>query len=140
MKILYGCHIKKEKDGRYLASFPQFEEAITEGETLEEALFNASEVLTLTIEGRFAEGMEVPRPQEGDFKYKVCPSTKAQAALLIKFSRGKTSLASLARSLETSWPSAARLEDPKHWPTLKQIDKAAKVLGKKLVLNLEDRN
>ena len=33
--------------------------------------------------------------------------------------------------------AAQRLEDPHHWPSLKQLDRAAKVLGKRLVLSLE---
>jgi antitoxin HicB len=39
--------------------------------------------------------------------------------------------------LETSWPSAKRLEDASHWPSLKTLDRAAAALGKKLVLVLE---
>ena len=45
--------------------------------------------------------------------------------------------AELARSLETSWPSAQRLENPRHSPTLRQLEKAAAALGKRLVLALE---
>jgi len=29
------------------------------------------------------------------------------------------------------------LEDPHHWPSLKQLEKAAQVLGKRLVLSFE---
>jgi len=49
----------------------------------------------------------------------------------------RKSLADLARALGTSWPAAARLEDPRHWPTLRQLDRAAAALGKRLVLTLE---
>jgi hypothetical protein len=64
-------------------------------------------------------------------------STRVQAALLVKFSRGNQTLADLARSLETSWPVVARLEDPYHWSTLKQLSKTASALGQKLVLSFE---
>ncbi|MEN8236012.1 MAG: type II toxin-antitoxin system HicB family antitoxin [Pseudomonadota bacterium] len=138
MNIQYGCVIKQDDDGIYVVSFPDMPEAITQGETLEEALFNAAEVLNLTIEGRIDEGMEIPEPSHGEFTHILYPSARIQAALLIRFSRGDHSLAELARALETSWPSVARLEDPTHWPTLRQLDKAAKALGKKLVINLED--
>lgn len=62
-----------------------------------------------------------------------------QSALLIQGAReeGQKSLADLARALGTSWPSAARLEDPRHWPSLRQLDRAAAALGKRLVLTLE---
>jgi antitoxin HicB len=57
--------------------------------------------------------------------------------LLIRRARGDRSLAELARALETSWPSAQRLENPRHSPTLRQLEKAAAALGKRLVLALE---
>lgn len=43
----------------------------------------------------------------------------------------------MARVLETSWPAAKRLEDPRHWPSLKQLDKAATALGKRLMPSFE---
>ena len=55
----------------------------------------------------------------------------------LRLARGERSLAEVARALETSWPSAKRLEDPRHYLTLKQLEKAAAALGKKLVLSFE---
>ncbi len=53
MNILYPAKITYDKsEQRYLVEFYDLDEAITEEETLEEALFNVSEVLTLTLEGR----------------------------------------------------------------------------------------
>ncbi len=139
MKINYRCKIEKQNDGRFFVFFPDFEEAFTEGKTFEEALFNAEEVLTLTLEGRMEEGMSIPLPSlnaQKDEKL-VFPSPKIQAALLVKLTRGQHTLADLARTLETSWPSVARLEDPHHWSSLKQLSKTATALGQKLVLSFE---
>lgn len=139
MKINYRCKIKKQDDGRFLVTFPDFEEALTEGETFEEALFNAEEVLTLTLEGRMEEGMPIPLPVLNANKDEklIFPSPRIQAALLVKLTRGQHTLADLARTLETSWPSVARLEDPYHWSSLKQLSKTATALGQKLVLSFE---
>jgi antitoxin HicB len=60
-----------------------------------------------------------------------------QAALLVRQARGDRSLAELARALETSWPAAKRLENPRHYPTMKQLEKAAAAMGKRLVLTFE---
>ena len=63
MNVLYPAIFEYDKsEKRYTVSFPDLSEAITEGETLEEAFFNASEVLTLTLEGRVDEGIDIPRP------------------------------------------------------------------------------
>jgi antitoxin HicB len=139
MKIEYPVQITKEEDGIFFVSFPDIEEAITQGETIEEALFNASEVLTLTMEYRLDEEQEIPEPSNitGKNIYLISPDVKVQAALLVRRSRQGKSLAELARSLETSWPSVKRLENPHNSPTLKMIDKAAAALGKRLVLSFE---
>jgi antitoxin HicB len=67
----------------------------------------------------------------------IAPDAKTQAAILIRRMRGDRPVSELARALETSWPSAQRLEDPKHWPSLRQLEKAASALGKRLVLSFE---
>lgn len=65
MNVLYPAIIEYDKSvKRYTVRFPDLSEAITEGETLDEAVFNATEVLTLTLEGRVDEGIEIPRPSK----------------------------------------------------------------------------
>ena len=49
--------------------------------------------------------------------------------------QGKT-LADMARALHTSWPAAQRLEQPGSNPTLKQLERAAAALGKRLLVEL----
>lgn len=138
MEIRYPATLKSDESGGFLVQFVDLEEAFTEGETREEALFNAAEVLTLTLEGRMDEGQDVPEPSQGVAgAVYVAPDAKTQAALLIRRARAGRPLADLARVLETSWPAARRLEDPSHWPSLKQLDKAAAALGKRLVLSFE---
>jgi antitoxin HicB len=84
------------------------------------------------------ENKPVPAPSPaGEGMYLIAPDARTQAALLIRRARGDRSLADLARALETSWPSAQRLENPRHSPTLRQLEKAAAALGKRLVLVLE---
>lgn len=138
MKIHYPCTLQKDEDGRYLVTFPDFPEALTEGETEEEALFNASEVLTLTLEGRAEEKMPIPLPIKRASGAMVYPSSRVQAALLIRFNRKGRKKADIARSLGTSWPAVSHMEDLQHWSTLRQLDKTAAVLGKRLVVSFED--
>jgi antitoxin HicB len=139
MNILYPAKITHDqKDGRYTVEFVDFPEAITEGVTLEEAIFNASEALTLTLEGRLDEGIDIPKPSaKKRGTHLIAPSARVQAALLVKLSRGTFSTSELARALETSWPAASRFEDPHHWPSLRQLEKVMAVMGKKLVLSTE---
>ncbi len=135
--IAYPCIVKPVKSGGFTVSFPDMDECFTEGDTLEEALFNAAEVLSLTLEGRIDEGLPVPKPGRIKGATYVAPEARTQAALLVRAARGNRPLSEVARAMGTSWPAAQRLENPRHSPTLKQLERAAAALGKKLVLGFE---
>jgi antitoxin HicB len=138
MDIRYPATVEQQADGRWFAQFVDLEDTFTEGQSKEEALFNAAEVLSAMLAWRLDAGQPVPAPSPdlSDAHY-VAPDAKTQAAMLLRLARGERTLADLARALETSWPAAKRLEDPSHWPSLKTLDRAAAALGKRLVLSFE---
>ncbi len=70
----------------------------------------------------------------------VAPAAHVQAALLIHFMKGKRTNAEIARALGTSWPSISRPEDPRHWPSLRTLERAAAALGQKPILSMEPIN
>jgi len=137
MKFSYPYTMQPQDGGGYFVQFVDLEEAFTEGETVEEAAFNAAEVLTGVLSYRIEKGDEIPAPSPAGDMLVATPSASVQAAILLRDARGEKSLSDMARALETSWAAAQRLEDPRHWPTLKQLDRAAKLLGKRLVLALD---
>lgn len=138
MRVQYPARLEPQADGSYFVSFPDLPDTFTEGESAEAALFNAAEVLTAMLDWRLDHGLPIPEPSASlAGVHWVSPDAKTQAALLVRRSRGDRSLADLARALDTSWPAAQRLEDPRHWPSLKQLEKAAAALGKRLVLSFE---
>lgn len=69
----------------------------------------------------------------------IAPSARSQAALLIRWAKlkGDHTTSEIARSLNTSWPAVSRLESPKHWPSLRQLEKVAHVLGQRLIISME---
>lgn len=138
MEIRYPATVESQSDGTFLVRFVDLPDTFTEGQTKEEALFNAGEVLSAMLAWRLDEAKDVPAPsQKVKGAYYIAPDAKTQAAMLLRLARGERSLSDLARMLETSWPAAKRLEDPTHWPSLKTLDRAAAALGKRLVLVLE---
>lgn len=138
MEIRYPATIEAQDDGRFLVQFVDLPDTFTEGQTKEEALFNAGEVLSAMLAWRLDGAKDVPPPsQKVKGAQYVAPDAKTQAAMLLRLARGERSLSDLARVMETSWPAAKRLEDPAHWPSLKTLDRAAAALGKRLVLVLE---
>lgn len=138
MNTLYPAVLEPQQPSGFTVQFVDIAEAFTEGETVEECLFNAAEVLSGILGVYLDSGREIPQPSvDIEGAYYIAPEAKIQSALLVRWARGSRSLAEVARAMETSWPSAQRLEDPHHWPSLKQLEKAAHVLGKKLVISLE---
>lgn len=136
MRIAYQAVLKPQPGGGFTVTFPDLPDAITEGDSEAEALFNAAEVLTLTLEARMDEGVAIPKPSSRQGAW-VYPSPPCQAALLIRKTRAKRPLSDLARTLQTSWAAAQRLENPHHATTIQQLDRAASAYGKRLVLYFE---
>lgn len=138
MEIRYPARIEPQRGGGFFVQFVDLDDTFTEGQTMEEALFNAAEVLSAMLGWRLDEGQGVPPPSKRiKGAHYIAPDAKTQAAMLLRLARGERSLSELARALETSWPAVKRLEDPTHWPSLKTLDRAAAALGKRLVLTLE---
>jgi len=137
MNTLFPAMITSDESS-FMIQFVDIPGAISCGNTIEECLFNGAEALTGVIECDMEHGHDIPRPTENvEGAYYIAPEAKVQSALLVRWAREGRSLADIARALDTSWPAAQRLEDPNHWPSLKQLEKAAAALGKKLVLSLE---
>jgi antitoxin HicB len=128
--------IEPQPEGGFTVTFPDLPDAITEGDTEEEALYNAAEVLTLTLDGRLEEGGTIPEPAylEG---VQIYPHPLCQAAVLVRKCRMDRPLSDIARVLQTSWAAAQRLENPHHATNIRQLDKVASVFGKRLVISFE---
>jgi antitoxin HicB len=138
--ITYPARLVPQDDGRIFVEFVDLPDTFTEGVDEDEALFNASEALSGMLSWHIEQGDAIPEPTHDLLTpgvFYIAPDAKTQAALLLRTARGDRSVADVARALETSWPAAKRLEDARHWPSLKTLDKAARVLGKRLVLSFE---
>lgn len=81
MKIEYPVKIHRDKSNKYFVVFPDLPEAITEGDTINEALANAIDVLSLTLAGRLDEGENIPAPSKIKHTHMISPSAQVQAAL-----------------------------------------------------------
>lgn len=135
MSIQYKAIITEEQKGEFFVQFPALNEAFTEGRTLSEALFNAAEVLNLSLEGRLIDGLEIPPPdveKYTDNEYLITPEANIQSALLIYFNRSHLSATELTDILTNS---LQKIEYPKNNMTLSELEKIAFTMGKKLVVD-----
>lgn len=58
----YAAAFAKEEDGGYSVRFPQLDGCFTQGDTLEEAMNNAREAMSLHLYGMEEDGEEIPAP------------------------------------------------------------------------------
>jgi len=138
MKTAYPAKITPQDNGALLVQFVDLPDTFTEGNTLADALTNAAEVLSAMLGWHLDQGHAIVPPSAGvEGAHYIAPDAKTQAVLLLRGARGNRPMTELAHGLGTSWAAAQRLDDPHHWPSLKQLDRAARVLGKRLVLALD---
>ena len=78
-KLTYPIELTKQNDGGYLVEFPDIPEAITQGDTIDDALIEASDCLEETIANRIAMKMTIPDARQlKGYKHNVSlPATLA---------------------------------------------------------------
>ena len=58
----FPCKLERQDNGWWLVRFADIPEALTEGETKDEALENAQDCLIAALEGYIKAGRYIPRP------------------------------------------------------------------------------
>lgn len=123
----------------FVVTFPDIPEAITQGETREEALQMAQEALEAALEFYFEDRRPVPIPyectQEED-AITLPASLVAKILLLNEMLAQNIRPAELARRLGTSPQTVNRLINLQHTSRIDGIDAALHVLGKSLEIRL----
>jgi antitoxin HicB len=130
IELSYGAKIEPDGDG-YLVTFRDIENAFTYGETLDEAIFNAQEVLDLMLLDRLEKDEEIPVPSKlknGEVVIAASPEVVAPALLHIIRTLSHRTMADVARTMGVSYQSYQRIESGKNL-TMKSLKRAALALG-----------
>jgi antitoxin HicB len=124
------------RDGKFfLVTFPDIPEAITQGESEEEAMKAAKDALGTALDFYFEAGRIVPSPSapRRGYRYVELPvSLAAKVLLLNEMLRQKIRPAELARRLHTTPQEINRLTNVRHTSKIDGIAEAMKALGKNL--------
>lgn len=130
----YPMNIKP--DGRFfLVTFIDIPEAITQGESREEAVEVAQDALESALEFYFEDGRAVPSPsriKRGQAFVELPVSLSAKVLLLNEMLNQKIRPAELARRLGTTPQEVNRLTNLRHRSRIDGIAAAMKQLGKTL--------
>lgn len=127
-------------DGGFVVTFADIPEAITQGETVAEALTEAADALEEAIAGRIRRGDAIPEPSlaEGLPMIPVPAQMAAKAALFLALRETGISRSDLAVRLSCDEKEIRRLLDPRHPSKLPRIQKALAALGKGISVRLVD--
>jgi antitoxin HicB len=127
------------EEGGYTVTFRDVPEAITDGETLEEALKYAAEALELALEHYLDERRITPAPtakRKGEYLIALPASLSLKCALLNEMIRQDVRPAELAKRLKTSKQEVNRLTTLSHATKVDRIAEAFHALGKELTISV----
>lgn len=127
------------EDGGFVVTFVDVPEAITQGETIEEALTMAKEALELSLEFYFEDNRAVPAPSKakrGQHTVELSASLSAKVLLLNEMVLQKIRPVELARRLKTTPQEVNRLTDLRHTTRIDGIAAALQAMGRSLEIRL----
>jgi antitoxin HicB len=130
-----------DKAGVFVITFRDVPEAITQGKGEKDALWQAADCLEEAIAGRIADGREIPkgsRAARGERLIPVPAPMAAKAALYVAMREVGLTNVQLARKLGCDEKEVRRMLDPRHPTKLPRIKEALDVLGKRLVVSVEE--
>ena len=138
MKFPVTLTLDKE-DGGFVVTFPDIPEAITQGETVEEALEQAKEALEHAIEFYFEDKRAVPlpsKPKRGQLSVELPASFAAKVLLLNEMVNQNIRPTELARRLSTTPQEINRLTNLRHTSRIDGIAAALQALGRHLEIRV----
>ncbi|GGA79679.1 antitoxin [Brucella endophytica] len=141
MNYIYHAKLTDDPDGGYLVTFPDVPEAITGGADHAEALRNASEALGLALRGYLVGDRPLPIPcarADDLVPVPVEASDALKLAVIEAFNASGLTKTELARRLGKAETEARRILDPDYPSKLPILQAALAVLGKRVVVSIQD--
>jgi antitoxin HicB len=139
-QFTYAVKLTAEKDaGGYVVTCRDLPEAITQGETVDDALAEAADALEEAIAARIDDGGVIPAPshaKRSERMVSVPPSMALKAAVYLAVQQAGISNSELARRMKVDEKEARRILDPHHPTKLPRIEEALSVLGRHVELVL----
>lgn len=136
--MFYPASIVKEDDG-YTVAFRDIPEAITCGDSLEDALFMAKDTLLISMDFYFEDRRKVPLPskaKKGEHLIELSPSVFAKLLLLNELIEQGISNVELAKRINVKPQEVQRIVNLEHTTKIDTISKALAALGKRLELRI----
>ncbi len=136
----YPVNLKPDKiNGGFVVTFNDIPEAITQGDTLPQALAAAKDALESALDFYFEDKRAVPtpsKPRRGQHVIELPASLSAKVLLLNEMITQNVRPADLARRLNTTAQEVNRLTNVRHTTRIDGIAAALQALGKHLDMRI----
>ena len=135
----YPATLTPDPDGGFTVTFRDVPEAITEGDTREEALLRAEDALESALAMYIAAKEQLPVASEADAGEEMVPLSAlgmAKTALYDAMREQGVGRAELARRLRWHLPQVSRLLDLRHASRMEQVEAALAALGLRLIIDV----
>jgi antitoxin HicB len=139
-RIAYPANLSPQPDGSLLVRFPDFPEALTDGDDRADALAEAADALSEAIAQGMIAGEDIPAPSAKRGRPLVAPDAiiAAKAALYNEQRAADLSGRALARRLGVGETEMRRILDPHHATKIDTIANALSSFGKRIEINILD--
>jgi antitoxin HicB len=138
----YPASFLREDNGKgFHVRFPDLPEALTGGDDINDAFWQAADCLAEAIAGRIARGNEIPlpsKPKRGQRLIGVPLDLAPKLALYLAMRERRIPNTELAKRLGVSESVVRRMLNPKHQAKPERIQAALAALGKRIVVTFED--
>jgi antitoxin HicB len=139
-RFQYPVLLRRAKEGGYVVTSRDLPQLVTQGDSVQDALEEASDAMDEVFATYLTEGMDFPapsKPRRGEHLVAPPPETVAKAALYVAMRHAGISNVQLAKRLGVDEKEVRRLLDPHYGSKLPRIAKAISLLGQRLVIGVE---
>lgn len=137
----YPARFRRDASDRQVVDFPDFSEAHTDGRDEREAVEEAVDCLGSTIAFRICEKADIPKPSPVKRGQRLVPVpfwVAGKLALYLAMKEQGVNNSELARRLKVRETVVRRMLNPDHATKPERLQAALTVLGKHLVIAVED--
>ncbi len=137
IRMIYPIQITPDaSDGGFTVTCRDFPEAITQGDTVTQAVYEASDAIEEAIASRIKRGVDIPIPtdrKQGEHMASVPLSTSLKAVLYQAMREDNITKCELARRIGVDEKEVRRMLDPRHPSKTPSMERALLCLGRSVI-------
>ncbi len=141
VSFVYPATFRRDEIGRFVVSFPDLRGAHTDGQDVQQAVEEGIDCLGSYLAEQIATRQPIPPPSAPKRGQRLIPVPfwiAGKLALYLAMREGGISNSELARRIGVRETIVRRMLDPDHDTKAEKLQGALAVLGKRMIIGIED--